>query len=435
MKNKYILISLVVLIAIGVFLAIQKSKNDSNQPKEVEEQTAEQHDIVESVTASGKIYAEDEVKISSDVSGEIVELNVKEGQYVEKGALLAKIQPESYQALLEQADAQYNNALANFKNMQANYSNAIARSKLVEAQFDNANSAYQRAKELYATKTISTSDLEQAEMNYKTAKAEFEANKETIKGANYSVEAAQASVKGAQAAIKDAKSNLTKTSIFAPMAGIISPLNVEKGEKVVGTLQMTGTEMMRISNFTNMEVRVDVSENEIIKVKIGDTANVEVDAYIGRKFQGIVTQVSNSSKGIANTAVSTDQSTNFVVKIRILESSYSDLSENGKRPFLPGMSATVDIFTQKEHQVIALPIQAVVTREDSITHQTIEVVFKDSNGYAIQTPVSTGIQDDTYIHIKSGINKGDKIITGPYETLSKILTNKMAIQLSKAKGK
>ncbi|MCO5234546.1 MAG: efflux RND transporter periplasmic adaptor subunit [Chitinophagales bacterium] len=433
MKKKYIYACLFLLIAIGIFMAIQKSKKDSNKPKEVEEQIADLHDITESVTASGKINAEEEVKISSDVSGEIVELNIKEGQYVEKGTLLAKIQPESYLALVEQAEAQYNNALANLKNMQANHSNTIARGRLAEAQFDNASLAYKRAKDLYAQKTISTADLEQAEMNYKTAKAEIEANKETIKAANFSVEAAQASVKGAQAAIKDAKSNLTKTSIFAPMSGIVSPLNVEKGEKVVGTLQMTGTEMMRISNFTNMEVRVDVSENEIIKVKIGDSANIEVDAYIGRKFQGIVTQVSNSSKGISNTNISSDQSTNFVVRIRILASSYSDLIEKGKRPFLPGMSATVDIFTQKERQVLALPIQAVVTREDSLSHQTLEVVFIDSNGLAIQRPVTTGIQDDTYIHIKSGISKGDKIITGPYEILSKVLTNKMNIQVSKEK--
>ncbi len=433
MNRKYLIIGLVAVIAVGIFLAIQKSKNDSGKPKEVNIETVANRDITESVTASGQIYAEEEVKISSDVSGEIVQLNVKEGQHVEKGTLLAKIQPETYQAIVDQAEAQYNNAMANLKNMQASYSNALAKEKQVQAQFDNAELAYKRAKELHSKKSISTAELEQAETSYRTAKAEAEAIQETIKGAKYSIEGAQASIKGAQASIRDAKSNLVKTSIFAPMSGIISLLNVEQGEKVVGTLQMTGTEIMRISNFSNMEVRVDVSENEIIKVKIGDTANVEVDAYIGRKFQGVVTQVSNTSKGSANSTLSTEQSSNFVVRVRILESSYSDLTADGKRPFLPGMSATVDIFTKKEKQVACVPIQAVVTREDSLTKETIEVVFLEKNGHAAQTPVKTGIQDDNYIRIIEGVQKDDKIITGPYDVISKTLEDKDPVIPPKAK--
>lgn len=433
MKRNYLIIGLVIIIAVGVFLAIQKSKNSAQKPKEVNTETVENRDITESVTASGKIYAEEEVKISSDVSGEIVQLNVKEGQYVQKGALLAKIQPETYQAIVDQAEAQYNNAMANLKNMQASYSNALAKEKQVAAQFENAELAYKRAKELYAKKSISTSELEQAEMTYRTSKAEVEATQESLKGAKYSIEGAQASIKGAQASIRDAKSNLVKTSIFAPMSGIISLLNVEQGEKVVGTLQMSGTEIMRISNFSNMEVRVDVSENEIIKVKIGDTASVEVDAYIGRKFQGIVTQVSNTSKGSANSTLSTEQSSNFVVRVRILESSYTDISADGKRPFLPGMSATVDIFTKKEKQVVCVPIQSVVTREDSVSKETIEVVFLEKDGKAIQTAVQAGIQDDSYIYIQKGVSKGDKIITGPYDVLSKTLTDKDAVIPMKTK--
>lgn len=433
MKRNYLIIGLVAIIAVCIFLAIQKSKNASQKPKEVNTETVENRDITESVTASGKIYAEEEVKISSDVSGEIVQLNVKAGQYVQKGALLAKIQPETYQAIVDQAEAQYNNAMANLKNMQANYSNALAKEKQVAAQYDNAELAYKRAKELHAKKSISTSELEQAEMTYRTSKAEVEATQESLKGAKYSIEGAQASIKGAQASIRDAKSNLVKTSIFAPMSGIISLLNVEQGEKVVGTLQMSGTEIMRISNFSNMEVRVDVSENEIIKVKIGDTASVEVDAYIGRKFQGIVTQVSNTSKGSANSSLSTEQSSNFVVRVRILESSYADIAADGKRPFLPGMSATVDIFTKKEKQVVCVPIQSVVTREDSLSKETIEVVFLEKEGKAIQTAVKTGIQDDSYIHIQEGVNKGDKIITGPYDVLSKTLTDKDQIIPMKVK--
>lgn len=433
MNRKYILIGLVVVIAIGIFLAVQKSKNTSKAAKEVQIEKIDLRDIVESVTASGKIYAEEEVKISSDVSGEIVQLLVKEGQYVEKGTLLAKIQPESYQALVDQADAQYNNALANLKNMQASHSNALAKQKQVEAQFHNAELAYNRAKELHAKKSISTAEYEQAEMNYRTAKAEMDATKESIKAAQYSIEGAQASVKGAQAAIRDAKSNLVKTSIFAPMSGIVSLLNVEQGEKVVGTLQMTGTEMMRISNFANMEVRVDVSENEIIKVSIGDTADVEVDAYNNRKFKGVVTQVSNTSKGSANASLSTEQSSNFVVRVRILESSYEDLLKEGKKPFYPGMSATVDIFTQKQNQVLAVPIQSVVTREDSVTKKLVEVVFVEKEGVAIQTPVKVGIQDDSYIHLISGVEKDDKVIIGPYDVISKTLQDKDAVTPPKKK--
>lgn len=428
MKKKYIIIGIVILVAIGLFIAYQKYQANANSASEVSIETAEKRDIAESVTASGKIYTEEEVKISSDVSGEIIELYIKEGQFVEKGTLLAKIQPESYQAMVDQSDAQYNNALANLKNMQANYSNSVAREKQVAAQLDNTQLSYNRAKELYNTKSISKAELEQAETNFKTAKAEVEAAAETIKGAKYSIEGAQASVKGAQAAIRDAKSNLIKTSIFAPISGTISLLNVEKGEKVLGTLQMTGTEIMRISNFNNMEVRVDVSENEIIKVKLGDTTDVEIDAYIGRKFKGIVTQVSNTSKGSSNAMLTAEQSSNFVVKVRILDESYADLTAEGKKPFLPGMSATVDIYTKKELQVMALPIQAVVTREDSLSKEILEVVFKDSSGFAIQTTVKTGIQDDTYIQILEGVQVGDKIITGPYDVLSKTLKDKGAIK-------
>jgi len=421
MKHSYIITGLVILVAIGVVLAIQKSKKGSQKAKEINIEEAAERDIVESVTASGKIYAEEEVKISSDVSGEIVGLYIKEGQTVEKGKLLAKIQPESYQALLDQADAQYNNALANLKNMQASLANANAREKQAAAQYENAELAYNRARELFEKKTVSKAELEQALATYKTSKAELEAAQETVKGAKFSIEGANASVKGAQAAIRDAKSNLVKTSIFAPMSGVVSLLNVEQGEKVVGTLQMTGTEIMRITNFANMEVRVDVSENEIIKVKTGDTADVEVDAYIGRKFIGVVTQVANTSKGSANATLTSEQSTNFVVKVRILESSYSDILEEGRKPFLPGMSATVDIRTRRAEKAVSVPIQAVVTREEKGKKDQIEVVYIEKEGKAVQTPVQTGIQDDTYIVIRDGVKAGDKIISGPYDILSKTL--------------
>ena len=420
MKRKYI-IGIVALLLVVFFFIFRGSIFQKDKEIAVTTELVQSKDIVETVTASGKIYAEEEVKISSDVSGEIVELNIKDGQYVQKGDLLAKIQPETYQAVVEQANAQYSNAVANLKNSQANYSNSLAKEKQIQAQFDNANQAYQRAQILYEKKTISTQDLEQAEMNYRTAQAEVEAIQETIKGAKFSVEGAQASVEGAQASIRDAKSNLTKTSIYAPMSGIISLLNVEKGEKVVGTLQMAGTEMMRISNFANMEVRVDVSENEITKVKVGDTASVEVDAYVDRKFIGIVTQVSNTSKGLSSEAVTTEESSNFIVRVRILEKSYEDLLQNNTKPFLPGMSATVDIFTKKVEKTIAVPVQAVTIREDSVTHKMQELVFVVTDNQVQQKYVRTGIQDDTYLEILDGLNEKEVVVTGPYNILSKTL--------------
>ncbi len=420
-----------MLIAVGIFFSLQKSKNASSKAKEVQIEEVTLRDITESVTASGKIYAQEEVKISSDVSGEIVQLAVEEGQFVNKGDLLAKIQPETYQAIVERSEAEYNNALANLKNMQANLSNVRAKEKQIQAQLLNAELAYNRAQKLFGTKSISEAEMEEAEMSYKTVQAELEAIRENIKGAGYSVEGAQAAVKGAQAAIRDARSNLNKTSIYAPMSGIISLLNVEQGEKVVGTLQMTGTEIMRITNFENMEVRVDVSENEIIKVKIGDSAHVEADAYYGRKFKGVVTQVSNASKGAANETLSAEQSSNFIVRVQILEDSYRDLTENQQRPFLPGMSATTDIYTKVENQIPAVPIQAVVTREDSLTHEMKEVVFLAKEGLAVLTPVKTGIQDDSFIQIIRGVEAGDQIIIGPYDVLSKTLTHHDAVSSAK----
>lgn len=433
MKRIYLIIGLALLVGAGVFFAVKKSKDSANAAKIVSLEDAKLRTIVETVTASGKIYAEEEVKISSDVSGEIIGLYVKEGQTVNKGDLLCKIMPDNYEALLDQADAQNSNAIANLKNMEASLANARARKKQAEAQFENTEAAYNRAKELFEKKSVSKAELEQALAAFRTSKAELEAANETIKGAEFSIEGAKASIKGTQAAIRDARSNLQRTSIYAPMSGIISLLNVEKGEKVVGTLQMTGTEIMRITNFSNMEVRVDVSENEIIKVKIGDTSDVEVDAYIGRKFIGIVTQVANTSKGSASSGLTADQSTNFIVKVRLLESSYSDITEEGRRPFLPGMSATVDIKTKKAIGAIAVPIQAVATREVEDSKDLNEVVFVEKGGKVSMKKVSTGIQDDTYIEILSGLNAQEKIVTGPYDLLSKTLKSGDAVSTKKEK--
>jgi HlyD family secretion protein len=412
MKNNKLLYTLIActLIAIIVALFITKNKKDNNAV-EVEMQKISRQTIVQTVAASGKIYPVEEVKISSDVSGEIIELFVKEGDIVQKGQILARIQAESYAAYVEQAQANLNNAKANEVTLQS-------RLKQAEAQLLNSKNAYDRTKNLYDKKIISKADLEQAETAYKSAQAEYNAGKDGIKAANYTT-------KSVAASIKDAKNNLNKTTIYAPMSGIISLLNVKKGEKVVGTLQMTGTEMMRISNFEQMEVRIDVSESEIIKVKKGDIADIEIDAYLDKRFTGYVSEVSNTSKGASGATFSTDQSTNFVVKVIIDKNSYEDLLVENSKPFLPGMSATVEIRTKKKENVVAVPIQAVIAKDTLIegSPKTREFVFVNKQDIAIQKMVKTGIQNDTYIEIYEGLNGNENVIIGPYNTINKKLNN------------
>ncbi len=412
MKNNKLLYTLIActLIAIIVALFITKNKKDNNAV-EVEMQNISRQTIVQTVAASGKIYPVEEVKISSDVSGEIIELFVKEGDIVQKGQILARIQAESYAAYVEQAQANLNNAKANEVTLQS-------RLKQAEAQLLNSKNAYDRTKNLYDKKIISKADLEQAETAYKSAQAEYNAGKDGIKAANYTT-------KSVAASIKDAKNNLNKTTIYAPMSGIVSLLNVKKGEKVVGTLQMTGTEMMRISNFEQMEVRIDVSESEIIKVKKGDIADIEIDAYLDKRFTGYVSEVSNTSKGASGATFSTDQSTNFVVKVIIDKNSYEDLLVENSKPFLPGMSATVEIRTKRKENVVAVPIQAVIAKDTLIdgSPKTREFVFVNKQDIAIQKMVKTGIQNDTYIEIYEGLNGNENVIIGPYNTINKKLNN------------
>jgi HlyD family secretion protein len=424
MKNNKLLYILGAITVVALIVAIIVGKNKKkNEAKEVEIQAVTKRDIIQTVTASGKIYPEEEVKISSEVSGEIIELTVKEGDYVKKGQLLARIKPESYQAVLEQGGAQLDNTKAQLSTAKARISQAQAAASQAQAQYESAQTAYTRAQELLTKKIISKADFETAEATYKSAKATVESAKADVEAAKHTADAAGYTIRATEATIKEAKINLNKTTIYAPMDGIISLLNVKKGEKVLGTIQMSGTEMMRIANFDYIEVRVDVSEGEITKVKLGDTASIEVDAYLDRKFDGIVTQVANTSKGASSALVSADQSTNFVVKIRILKSSYEDLLKDNPKPFLPGMSATVDIKTKKKFGVLAVPIQAVTTK-DSVydgSNHTKEILFVKDSSKAVVKIVKTGIQDDSYIEIVDGLNGNEKIITGPYNTISKDL--------------
>lgn len=399
---------------------------------------AEKASITESVTANGKIQPEVEVKISSDVSGEIRELYVKEGDSVKAGQLLARIDPELYQSALARTEAALNNSKANLASSRARLLQAEAKLSELEKQF-------QRNTKLHQEKLLSDAEFETAKSTYVTAKAEVESAKQNILASQFTVQSQEAT-------LKESTKNLSRTEIFAPVNGVVSKLNVEKGERVVGTSQMAGTEMMRIANLNDMEVSVDVNENDIVKVALGDTALVEVDAYGTRKFKGVVTEIANSAT--TTTATTSDQVTNFVVKIRILRSSYADLSAQygSKRSvFRPGMSASVDIQTQSVNDVVAIPIESVTMRDkselDSSKTETIKVKRKSSNGSTAKKSndeqemvfvfndgkvtlraVKTGIQNDKLIEIKEGLQVGDEVVSAPFSAITRTLKNNTAVK-------
>ncbi|HQH19103.1 MAG TPA: efflux RND transporter periplasmic adaptor subunit [Bacteroidales bacterium] len=445
MKNKKKLIRylLIALVALVILVIVAKKNGWVGKSTEIKVSTelVSKKDIIETVSANGKIQPEIEVKISPDVSGEIVDLYVKEGDQVKKGDLLAKINPDFYLSNLDKMTAAVNTSKATLANSKASLAT-------VQSQFVNAKATYERNKKLYESGAISDSEWDAAQSAYKVAKS-------AVDGANESVKAAEFNVISAQASLKEANNSLTKTSVYAPVSGTISKLSVEKGERVVGTSQFSGTEMMRIANLKEMEVNVSVNENDIVRVSIGDTAEIEVDAYLNRKFKGLVTEISNSANN-ATTTTSIDQVTNFDVKVRILRSSYTDLltlSDTNLSPFRPGMSATVDIQTEIVKNAFAIPIQAVTTREDTteLTDQTkpkkkenkdsesdeeevvskkdllkettksVEFVFVYSNGIVTKQVVKTGIQDNTYIQILEGLTDKQEIVTAPFKAISKQL--------------
>ncbi|MEI7802383.1 MAG: efflux RND transporter periplasmic adaptor subunit, partial [Bacteroidota bacterium] len=384
-------------IAVGallLFVIIGKKAGwiSSDNSEKVAAEKVSKRDIVEKVSASGKIYPVTEVKISPDVSGEIVELPIEEGDSVVQGQLLAKIKPDIYIAQVDRAVAAVNNAKANYLNAQSQLTQIVV-------QFEKSEKDYNRNKDLYEKKVISQSEFDVFDAAYKSAKA----NKD---GTQQAVDAAKFMVNSAEASMKEANDQLNKTSIYAPMSGIVTGLNVEKGERVVGTSQMAGTEIMRIANLFAMEARVDVSENDVLKVSVGDTAEIEVDAYPDKTFKGVVYQVANSAT-TGSILVSTETVTNFTVKILLEQSSFVDMIDVKKKkfPFLPGMTASVNILTNHVYGVTVVPIQAVTTREDSTAKNSSEkkkttkeklkeIVFVLDNGEAKKTVVTTGIQDD-----------------------------------------
>jgi HlyD family secretion protein len=375
------------------------------------------------VSATGKIQPEIEVKISSQVSGEIIDLPIKEGQVVKKGDLLVKINPDLYTSGLNRSVS--------------NYSGTKSGLNQADASFKEAEASYQRNKTLYEKGIISKSDWDKATASFEVAKA----NKQT----------AYFNVQSASASVKEAKDNLGRTTIYSPNDGTISKLSVELGERILGTQQMAGTELLRVANLNNMEVEVDVNENDIVKINIGDETKIQVDAYLKKEFKGVVTSISNS----ASTATTADQVTNFKVKVRILKESYQDLIAGKPEtysPFRPGMTATVDIITKRKEKVIGIPISSVVIKSDTTATPKIEVadsgdkvksksdkklecVFVKVGDKAKIRIVKTGIQDDTNIEILSGLKKGDEVITGPYVTVSKDLNSGDKVKLSSLKDK
>ena len=424
-KTIYILLAVVVVL-IGTLIGLSKSGVIGNKDKgtEIEIANVAASTIVETVSATGKIQPEIEVKISSEVSGEIIALNVKEGQVVKKGDLLVKINPDLY-------TSSYNRTISNLSGTKAGLNQS-------EASYKEAKANYDRNKSLYDKGIISRADWDKAIASFEVAKA----NKQN---AYYNVQSASATV-------LEAKDNLGRTTIYAPADGTISVLNVELGERVLGTQQMAGTEILRVANLNNMEVEVDVNENDIVKIKVGDKANVEVDAYLKKQFKGVVTSISNS----ASSTLTADQVTNFKVKVRILKESYQDLLE-GKpstySPFRPGMTATVDIITNTKSNILTVPISSVVVKSDTAAVKEIKVedpndekskpksdkkfecVFVKVGNKAKIRIIKTGIQDDTNIEVLSGLKKGDVVITGPYTTVSKELNSgdKVSLKTENAK--
>ncbi|HMR87812.1 MAG TPA: efflux RND transporter periplasmic adaptor subunit [Saprospiraceae bacterium] len=452
-KRNWILISLLALLVVLAIVAVFKAKSN---PKGTSVTTAiaEKRTIKETVSASGKIFPETEVKISSDVSGEIVELYVKEGDSVYVGQVLAKIDPEAYISSVERGEASLNSSRSQLSISKSQIESNKAQKEQIIAQLENARGIHKRNEQLKKDGVISQAELEQSLSSLRQLEANLRSAEASIKSAQQNAEASEFSIKGAQASLKELKTSLNRTTIKSPTSGIVSKLSVEKGERVVGTIQMTGTEMMRISNLNAMEVQVDVSENDILKVELGDDVEIEVDAYLGKKFKGKVTQIANSASNIATagTALNTDQVTNFIVKIRVLADSYQDIKTKSMQyPLRPGMSASVDIFTEQAMDVVAVPIQCVtvrekksdkkVTKDSSLPEDMVvpddkefdEVIFLMDADTAKMVKVETGIQDDEFIMIKSGVNVGDKLISGPYSEVSKTLKSGDKVKIKEEK--
>lgn len=432
----YLLAVVVVLVVVSVVMSGGKKNLETVEIGEVKPIT-----ITEKVGASGKVQPETEVKLSPDVSGEITELLVKEGDSVVKGQLLLRIRPDNFKLAVERSQASLNTS-------KAALAQAQSRQLQAEAQLTRSKANYERQKALFEQKVISALEYEQATAEYKVAQQELEAAKQSVISSQYNIQSATSTV-------NETIENLTRTSVYAPISGIISKLAVEKGERVVGTAQMAGTELLRIANLNDMEVRVDVNENDIIRVSLGDTADVEVEAYRNRKFKGVVTSIANT----ANQALTAESVTEFQVKVRILSDSYKDLKAKSGRlsPFRPGTSASVEIITETKRGVLGVPLAAVVAKnpdevnksegkdkknqevkddkneEKKSEKKEYVFVYNEATKKVELRLVSTGISDFENIEITSGLKAGEKIVVGPFQALDKKLKNNDEVQISENK--
>ena len=413
-SNKLLYYLLGAIVILIIFAVIARNAGWVGGVKELEVEVAKvgKTQIVEKVSASGEIQPEVEVKLSPDVAGEIIELNIEEGDSVAIGKLLVKIRPDNFVSALDRTKANLNQQLANLAQSKA----SLQRS---EAQFTQAEQNFDRQKVLYQQKVISDSDYETAQANYISSQKDLEAAKQNVIASEFII-------KSSQATVNEAAENLRLTNVYSPVSGIVSNLLVEQGERVVGTQQMAGTEMLTIADLSKMEVRVDVNENDIVRLTLGDTTIIDVDSYAftGKRFKGVVTSIANT----ANTKVSSDAVTEFKVKIRILNSSYKDLVKEGKKyPFRPGMTASVEILTTSKDNALSVPLSAVTTRDNQLdtlaggTTKSKELVFINDGGIAKIREIKTGISDFLNIEILEGLKEGEEIISGPYIVVSKEL--------------
>ena len=432
-SNSLVKFSLIGVGALIVILVVLKAAGVIGKAKEIEVDfaKAKKTDIVEKVSASGTVQPVTEVKLAPEVSGEIISLTVEDGDAVTEGQLLVKIRPDIVLSQLERAEAGLNQQKANVKSSESQLLRA-------EATFVRNEQDYKRQEKLFKEKVISESDWNLAQQNYKVSQNDFAAAREQLEASKYIVSSTEASV-------KESRENVRRTSVVAPLTGIVSKLSVKAGERVVGTAQMTGTEMLRIADLSKMEVRVNVNENDIVRVHLGDTVLIDVDAYSTqeKEFKGIVTNIANTAKD----KLSTDAITEFEVRILILESSYMDLiSAGNKYPFRPGMTASVEIITTRKAGVLSVPLAAVTTRGDEKDkkgpdqqqqqdHQVVNadaakaaakkedkiVVFVNENGKAKMVEVKTGISDYDNIEILSGIDETKEVVVGPFLVVSKRL--------------
>lgn len=444
-KRKLLPIAIIAVVLLLIIAVVGKQMGFIGQKDnlKVSVEETDKRTIVETVLANGKILPEIEVKISPEISGEIIALAIAEGDSVKKGQLLVRINPEILQAGMDRGLAAVNNS-------KANLNNSKARLAQVQANFDNTQITYKRNKKLFEDKVISEAEFLGSKAAYEAAKQEIEAAKQTVKAAEYTV-------KSSQASLKEVNENLTRTTIYSPIDGVVTALNVELGERVVGTAQMAGTELMRIADLNIMQANVEVSETDIVNVSIGDTAVVEVDAYPDKKFKGVVKEIANSANSSMQNL--SDQVTNFEVKINLIQDSYKELSAKKAIPFRPGLSTSVEIQTERAADILTVPIQSVTVRvlnedgkvkskrrsrrgksssdsdkEDSKKsdeeEELTEIVFVVENGKAKSVKVETGIQDDQFIEIKSGLKSGAKVISGPFNAISKKLEDDLEIDVT-----